>query len=186
MIKFQCLRCGQCCRKLIICSVEEAFIGLSLFPEEIEYFPKEMISPCRGVGKYPEDKDFEVFMFQLNTEPCPNIEKVGNITRCKIYANRPLACRRYPFEPIDSNEMGEPITQIDPKCMAFQNVERNKKIEIPQIEWESCTILFERLRRIRSGQRWIFDLDEKEWHVSVPPTSYFRKYIDRWRRHVSL
>jgi hypothetical protein len=34
-----------------------------------------MISPCRGVGKYPEDKDFEVFMFQLNTEPCPNIAR---------------------------------------------------------------------------------------------------------------
>jgi Fe-S-cluster containining protein len=111
--------------------LSEALTGLALFPEETRYFAKDIISPYRCKGICPEDKNFRIYMYQLNTEPCPHIDKLKNSTSCKIYEDRPLICRCYPFTPLYLNELGEPITQADPACMSLKDIkDKNTRIEI--------------------------------------------------------
>lgn len=172
MINFQCLRCGQCCQKLIGHHLlSEALTSLALFPEETRYFANNIISPYRGKGIHPEDKNFSIYMYQLNTEPCPHIEKLKTSKSCKIYKHRPLVCRCYPFTPLANNESGKPITQADPACTSLKEIkDKNTRIEIPILEWVSCMSFLNRFEKLSLDETyWIFDLKEKTWFIDILP-----------------
>jgi len=172
LIDFQGLRCGQCCLKLIGHHLlSEALTSLALFPEETRCFDKDIISTYRGKGIHPEHKNFSIYMYQLNTEPCPHIEKLKTSKSCKIYKHRPLICRCFPFTSLAANELGEPITQADPTCTSLKEIkDKNTRIDIPMLEWISCMSFLNRLENFSSEETyWIFDLQEKTWFLDVLP-----------------
>ena len=90
MKKFECLKCGNCCRDLVI----EGIAGLMLFPNEVKLFQKRNIKPCLGIGKSPTHGSFKIFTYQLKENICPHLKD----NSCTIYQERPLICRFYPFE----------------------------------------------------------------------------------------
>ena len=91
-IKFHCLNCGQCCRNLLK-ENEGMTLGLTLTKDEAKLFPQNVISPAHGRGKNSLSVN-PITMYQLNVGECPFLEKTK---KCRIYANRPLTCRRFPL-----------------------------------------------------------------------------------------
>jgi Fe-S-cluster containining protein len=171
MLKFNCLRCGDCCRNLIVETIEGVHSGLALFPEETKHFSNEFVIPYRGRGSYPGEKDFKTVMFQLAVDVCPHLGIVDNLTICEIYDERPLSCRCFPFQPINVDRYGRITVYVGPECKAIQKTKKenptvsNKKIGIEALaEEKSCYLLWSRISEIdRSAQGWTFDLRYQEW-----------------------
>ncbi len=112
--KFSCVQgCSDCCiYREYYPSVEYGKIGVLLLPEEkaaIEYLAKKngirvRIIPRLAVGKDSPDKIIAYQMMGKNEDGdlCPFLEVESNERsahggfKCKIYSDRPLACRAYP------------------------------------------------------------------------------------------
>lgn len=131
--RFECVEeCSQCCiEREYYPSVEYGKIGVLILPEEkerIEKLAKEMnldvvILPRIGVSENSDEPD-EILAYQLmgieeNGNTCPFLDTAsearsphGGFT-CKIYDQRPLACRAYPV--IES----QPV-RLDAKCKFCQ------------------------------------------------------------------
>ncbi len=126
---FSCVDgCSKCCiEREYYPSVKFGKIGVLILPDEkqkIEFFAKKhsikaIISPRIGISE-KNDKPDEILAYQLmgkepNGNTCPFLDIETNDRsphggyKCKIYQDRPLACRAYPL--IESL----PIT-LDPKC----------------------------------------------------------------------
>lgn len=76
--KGKCLRCGRCC------NFKYLFNGL---PIKIKFLlflfnPKSLFLLISG-------------------RDCPNLIKMGDISMCRIYKNRPWFCKAYPKTPRD-------------------------------------------------------------------------------------
>ena len=91
LIRFDCLKCGHCCRTLIK-ENDGIITGLTLGLNEIKYFPKEVLVPRMGRGKDKKNIS-KITRFQLITNICPNLDE----NKCTIYENRPLLCKRFPL-----------------------------------------------------------------------------------------
>ena len=90
IFEWQCKNCGDCCKNLI--EDNEPDSGIGLFPWEIQYFPKQNIEPFLGFG--PSKDEIKVLQYSMKSgKVCPNYTTFG----CKIYNDRPLLCRTYPF-----------------------------------------------------------------------------------------
>lgn len=171
MLKFSCSRCGDCCKNLIIEAIGGVRSGLALFPEETRHFPKEFVSPYRGLGSYPGEKDFKTVMFQLAVNVCPHLETIDTLATCRIYDKRPLSCKCFPFQPINMDKYGRITVYIGPECKAIQKTRKenamvnNEKVGIEALaEEESCRLLWSRISEIeRTAQEWTFDLEHQEW-----------------------
>jgi Fe-S-cluster containining protein len=100
--------------------IEDVHCGLALFQEETTYFSSKSVLPYRGIGEYPGDALFKVVLFQLDVSACPHLEVTDTRAVCRIYENRPLCCRCFPFQPAGLDEYGKIIFYIDPKCKAIQ------------------------------------------------------------------
>ena len=163
-MRFDCLKCGHCCRNLLH-KKYEIITGVSLTPEETGLFPQEHIFPSTGIGHYGRPK--KIITYQLNLNTCPYLQE----QRCTIYDRRPLACRAYPFEM----EKVEPMRiLIDENCRWFKEkvvakgltkkvLTYRKKI-IAREEYEACWKLFQHGREfIESKNKWWFDLSRKAW-----------------------
>ncbi|KAF6242219.1 zinc/iron-chelating domain-containing protein [Nitrosopumilus sp. b1] len=127
--RFECIEeCSQCCvEREYYPSVEFGKIGVLILPEEkkkIEELARKEnleinILPRIGVSD-SEDEEPEVLAYQLmgieeNGNTCPFLDTAsdarsphGGFT-CKIYDQRPLACRAYPV--IESQPL-----ELDSKC----------------------------------------------------------------------
>ncbi len=155
-----------------------------MFPEERKLFPRPTVSPYRGFGKYPYEKNFRIAMYQTNVSPCPHFLEEGETGTCDIFDNRPLSCRRYPFAVGAVGERRLALT-VDKDCSAFKtpqgenvDVAEGAKIE-KTAETEAATEMLLKVfdRKNRTGKMWLFDLKEKEWveakadAVSKPSTT---------------
>ena len=112
--KFRCVQgCSDCCiYRDYYPSVEYGKIGVLILPEEkaaIERVAKEMdvtvrIIPRLAVGKESPEKIIAYQMMGKNEDGnlCPFLDTESNERsthggfKCKIYSDRPLACRAYP------------------------------------------------------------------------------------------
>jgi Fe-S-cluster containining protein len=79
-IYFKCVQCGNCCHEDV--PLEDFELETGLFPDT----KTESLYSYSWTGKFINKKD---------GEPCPfmNLET----KKCKIYEQRPLICRKYPF-----------------------------------------------------------------------------------------
>ncbi|BDQ31374.1 hypothetical protein NZNM25_03730 [Nitrosopumilus zosterae] len=129
-MEFKCVEeCSQCCiEREYYPSKEFGKIGVLILPEEKEKIEKISainkvdikILPRIGVSEERDSLPTKILAYQLmgvekNGNTCPFLDTASETKSphggfpCKIYENRPLACRAYPL--IES----EPIT-LDQKC----------------------------------------------------------------------
>ena len=112
--KFRCVQgCSDCCiYRDFYPSVEYGKIGVLLLPEEkaaVEHLAKKIgvrvrIIPRLAVGKGSPEKVIAYQMMGKNGDGdlCPFLDTESNERsghggfKCKIYSDRPLACRAYP------------------------------------------------------------------------------------------
>jgi Fe-S-cluster containining protein len=127
--KFSCVQgCSDCCiYREYYPSFEYGKIGVLVLPEEkaaIEALAKNMgvrirIIPRLAVGKNSPDKIIAYQMMGKNEDGnlCPFLDVESNERsahggfKCKIYSDRPLACRAYPV--IDATDK---TAGFDPHC----------------------------------------------------------------------
>jgi Fe-S-cluster containining protein len=113
-----CLTCANCCK-----TTSPIF-----YQTDIERASKALrIKPGQFVEQYlriDEDKDFV-----LKTSPCPFL---GNENYCKIYEDRPKACREYPHtnrkKMVQVLDLAYKNTMVCPTVLEI--VERLKRVEI--------------------------------------------------------
>ncbi|RDJ31116.1 MAG: YkgJ family cysteine cluster protein [Crenarchaeota archaeon] len=131
---FSCIsECSQCCiEREYYPSKKFGKIGVLILPKEknkIESLVKELgikitVLPRIGISDSKSKEPTEILAFQLmgkdtNGNTCPFLDTESDLRSphggftCKIYENRPLACRAYPL--IEST----PLT-IDSKCKFCQ------------------------------------------------------------------
>ena len=148
-VEFRCVQdCSQCCiEREYYPSKKFGKIGVLILPEErkrIEKLAKDKkikvtILPRIGVS---QDKDesptvlaYQMMGIEENGNTCPFLDTESGKKSphggfpCKIYENRPLACRAYPV--IES----EPI-QLDSKCKFCQehgSTDKNLNSEIESL-----------------------------------------------------
>ncbi|MBW2965685.1 YkgJ family cysteine cluster protein [Candidatus Woesearchaeota archaeon] len=114
MQKFECLKCGNCCRnfkkennsninppyftgnKLLVLSTP-----ILVFQDwEISLFSKENTIPCHAFFDLKNNQTI-IMDYTLNTDHCPNLLQDN---KCDIYEKRPLICKGFPCpyaDPID-------------------------------------------------------------------------------------
>ncbi len=159
MKKFSCVQgCSDCCiYREYYPSVDYGKIGVLLLPEEktaIEKLAKRMnvkvkIVPRLAVGKEFPDKIIAYQMMGKNDDGdlCPFLD-VGSSERsphggfnCRIYSERPLACRAYPV--IDAGKAV--VATLDSHCQFC------KKFSTTKTESGSLQQEIEALARIKAS-----------------------------------
>ena len=106
MQKFECLKCGNCCKDLSKESIPDiglpCFTGIKLLTLsapiliindwEKSLFPEENIAPCHAFFDL-ENNQTIIMDYALNTNHCPNLLPDN---QCTIYEKRPLICKGFP------------------------------------------------------------------------------------------
>jgi len=129
-LDFSCVEgCSNCCiEREYYPTVEFGKVGVLVLPEEkngIELLAKKHdikinVLPRIGISYKESNKPDQILAYQLmgsekNGNTCPFLDTESNERsphggyKCRIYENRPIACRAYPI--IESS----PII-LDPKC----------------------------------------------------------------------
>ena len=116
--ELDCLSCGNCCK-----TTSPIF-----YQTDIERVSRALgIRPGDFVEKYlkvDEDKDFV-----LKSAPCPFLDTDNH---CKVYEDRPKACREYPHtnrkKMVQIMDLTAKNTQVCPAV--FEMVERLKKVSL--------------------------------------------------------
>ncbi len=109
--RIHCEGCGDCCR--------EGEIGIIVSPEEVERLA--------FLAKVSKKKFKESYTITDNGHRClkyPCIFYDDNTKRCKIYYDRPLVCRLYPFNQTQKVN-GIPLIVIHGGCKEGHRVPRN-------------------------------------------------------------
>jgi uncharacterized protein len=149
--KFSCVQgCSDCCiYREYYPTVEYGKIGVLLLPEEkfkIERIANNMGIDVRIVPRLSVGKDFpdQIIAYQLmgkneDGDLCPFLEVEKNQQqsphggfRCKIYSERPLACRAYPV----INTVGEQA-EFDSHCQfckKFSTIKSSSEMLHKEIE----------------------------------------------------
>jgi Fe-S-cluster containining protein len=136
--------------------------GLTLLPNEIHLFQKEVVKPAIGIGTSPHDKKFNVIAYQLSTMKCPNLDN----SQCKKYQERPLSCKQFPFSLLmDKN--GEYMLGIDINCPEMIQIYENKsqRMIFNLHESQSAEKLLALQKAVinESEKAWYFDLLTENW-----------------------
>lgn len=163
---FICLQCGRCCTNLIKES-QGTRKGLPIFPKERILFSNDIVKPHIGIGRNTTARKFRVILYQMIENICPHLEN----NECKIYDNRPVACRAFPLYPHIT--IGEGVTmKIDLACTALKKLgihyphedvfftEGSLKNELLYVN-ELSKISSQAHRNIK--RTWIFDLKSDKW-----------------------
>jgi Fe-S-cluster containining protein len=157
MKKFSCVReCSDCCTyREYYPSIEYGKIGVLLLPEEkvaIERLANNMnikvrIIPRLAIGKHSPESVIAYQMMGKNDDGnlCPFLEVESNERsphggfKCRIYSERPLACRAYPvIDTVDKT------AKIDPHCQFC------KKFSTTKVSSKGLQQEIEALARIRA------------------------------------
>ena len=177
-MSFRCLKCGCCCRDLIV-KFGPCHIGLFLLPEETKLFPIDRVSPMWAVGMRGRSRPRpNVQVYQLNGKDCPYITSKN---LCGIYNIRPSVCRAHPLS-IHVNPLTGPISaSVDRKCQGCKDIKSGEKQNLRkifdrEILWYNA-ILHSRLAKIFSVQGqpvFIYDVLIRRWKqmtAEMAPTS---------------
>jgi Fe-S-cluster containining protein len=157
--KFSCVQgCSDCCiYREYYPSVEYGKIGVLVLPEEkaaIELLAKNMgitvkIIPRLAAGKNSPNKIIAYQMMGKDDDGnlCPFLDVESNERsahggfKCKIYSDRPLACRAYPVIDIAKNN----TARFDPHCQFC------KKFSTTKASSEGLQQEIEALAKIRAN-----------------------------------
>ena len=166
LLKFECLKCANCCRELITplpIGTGQIHQGLCLFEEETSLFSSEKVMPLGGYGVDPYNRRFKVVSFQFIENKCPHLKGRS----CSIYDKRPLSCQSYPVSP---NPRGFDTKSfwIDPECSwakKYMPEGNPKKVRLGEERFALSEILSRRMlmREAYRGLLWLFDLKKMEW-----------------------
>jgi len=164
-LRFECLRCGHCCKRIRIdhCGIAQ---GLPLLPGEEKLFAAfpDAILPYTAIQNPKKRKSrLKVVFYQMVQEPCPLYDP--STKTCTQYDKRPAACRAYPFS--------EGGTSIESNC-GWANAETIKYGETSVIIGDAqdkayleITSFFialnARMRRTGYTQLLMFDITLREW-----------------------
>lgn len=96
--KFNCLKCGDCCRRIVI-NQQNMTVGLCLLPNEVKLFKSfpGSVLPYIGLKKI-DSTEIEIVNYQMVIDPCPLLDLITN--QCKKYKKRPTICKEYPFSAL--------------------------------------------------------------------------------------
>lgn len=167
MKKFQCLKCGTCCRNLIV-NFGDWTLGLILLPEETNLFPESLIAPMWGIGVKGRSRPRpeKVCVFQLNTKICVHLTDKNT---CRIYAERPLICHAHPLN-IQVAEGRLISASVNGSCKGISRMPVNRNIKLSDYFeddiLEANTILSTYLERMfveSHGYVWLYDLASCKW-----------------------
>lgn len=164
MPKFQCLKCGYCCRHLLN-EVDFGLAGLFLLPEETKLFPKDKIFPLYGFGikGRSRPRPIEIGMYQYAEMTCIHLTQ-DNL--CKIYDKRPLICRAFPLEvsPFGGCAHRE-CTAIKGMLREWEFVRVEELFDDPEIQANIAINerLLQMARKYFPKVLWAFDLKTKKW-----------------------
>jgi Fe-S-cluster containining protein len=171
--KFSCVQgCSDCCiYREYYPSIEYGKIGVLVLPEEkaaIERLAKNMgitvkIIPRLAAGKNSPNKIIAYQMMGKDDDGnlCPFLDVESNERsahggfKCKIYSDRPLACRAYPVIDIAKNN----TARFDPHCQFC------KKFSTTKASSEGLQQEIEALAKIRANVA--VDDDEDDDDVSI-------------------
>ena len=176
-IIFKCLRCGRCCRQLLVdmTFIEGGLSGLSLSITESKLFPKKFISPQTGIG-LERSGPKHVLSYQLNVNVCPYISE-DNL--CKIYSSRPLACQAFSLRSLGlfGTTLADPadcsfVEQAEKKFGSLTGIRMTpENFKAPE-EWKAVAEMNKRIMKSYLDHfedariLWFFDLKSKEWQIS--------------------
>ena len=163
-IKFRCLMCGECCRRLVI-DVNLVRKGLPLLPDERGLFPEELTRPGVGVG-HPDEPGFRVISYQMTEAVCPHLDEAG----CGIWMTRPVVCRSYPYMPAIT-QGGYVTREVSLECtsLMMEAARRQGALEIDDASLGDERRALERLSEVTAeaadnlGEAWSFDLRGERW-----------------------
>ena len=172
--KFSCLQgCSDCCIfREYYPSVEYGKIGVLLLPEEkasVERLAKNLgtkvrIIPRLAVGKNSPERIIAYQMMGKNEDGdlCPFLEVESKERsphggfKCKIYPDRPLACRAYPVIDVLGN-----TARFDPHCQFC------KKFSTSKASSEGLQREIEALAKIRANVTANDDDDISIWRYAT-------------------
>jgi len=172
-MKFECLKCGFCCRNLNIeCEIKIGTVKLGLFlmPGESKLFSFKDIEPMYGAGLKgrARPRPEVVFAYQFSGNVCLHL---GENNLCKIYDYRPIACKEYPLEVMLKPF---PNLAIDPRCCwkkkHFPNQEPGDTLPKASADLSELrpymNIVYDYIKRFaeRYNTMWIYDLQSNQWY----------------------
>lgn len=163
---FECHRCGICCENLL----KRGSRGLLLFPNEVKFFPENIMQPCLGKGRSPKHKNFKILAFQLNETRCPHYQD----SSCKIYNQRPIACQAYPYSfALTDARAQQYLFQVDPECTAIieskksgeltERMSVTENVEITAAKEIGAWMIDFKKGKYDKRKQWIFNLKTKKW-----------------------
>lgn len=156
---FKCKKCGVCCSNLIY-SEKGIFRGLTLLPNEIKIFPKDLVNPAIGIGKNPRDKKFKIIAYQFNKNTCYNLQN----NKCIIYDSRPSSCKQFPFTMQKCVE--EYLVGIDLNCPSMKEmIQKDQKLIVSDKERKAAEILMNlQLKILQNKEKaWFKDVKTGIW-----------------------
>jgi Fe-S-cluster containining protein len=163
-IKFRCIQCGECCRRLLVDS-QLVRKGLPLFPEERGLFPEELIRPGVGIG-HPDEPGFRIISYQMTEKVCPHLCDGS----CGIWDARPTVCRAYPYMPVIT-QGGYVTREASLECTSLM-MEAARRHGAFDLDDGSLGEEIEALRRLSEitseavghlDEAWIYDLKRGRW-----------------------
>ena len=164
-MRFECLRCGNCCNRIRVDSHGIAQ-GLSLLPGEEKLFAEfpDAIMPYTAIMKPRQRKSrIKIVCYQMVQEPCPLYDPTTKT--CTQYDKRPMVCREYPFSSGGSS--------LESTCewRKAQTIKYGETAVIrgdEQAKGESKMVSFfmalnQRMRRTGYTKLLMFDIQRREW-----------------------
>jgi Fe-S-cluster containining protein len=152
---FKCKKCGVCCSNLIY-SDKGVFRGLTLLPNEITIFSKDLVNPAIGIGKNPRDKEFKIIAYQFINNMCNNLQN----NKCMRYNFRPSSCKQFPFsiqKGVDGYLIG-----IDLNCPSMKEmIQKDQKLIILDKERKAAEIMMNLQLKILQNKKTVWFKDVK-------------------------
>lgn len=169
-VKFVCRRCGHCCNRITI-PRDGICIGVCLLPNEEKPFKRfpDAVLPYIALRK-PGRRRMQIICHQMVQTPCPLYDAATKT--CTGYAERPTACRAYPFSPLYDTNGGYSIeTTCAWSKSEIDGIEYGKTPVNIGAEQDAAVLamsnfftgLNKRMRRTGYTQLILFDAESHKW-----------------------
>lgn len=164
-IIYNCINCGECCKRLLI-ERQGVLKGLPLLPSEKILFHEGIIKPGFGIGE-SGSRNFKIISYQMTRGVCPNHIYNG----CSVWTYRPAICRAYPIVPVISQGM-KIVKTFDMTCTALKDyASKYDGLPIPlePMSVESERQGYDEVVKITEAalekidKTWFYDLRTKKW-----------------------
>lgn len=172
-MKFECLKCGDCCRNLLVRPPlygGKITLGLFLTPNKSRLFPKEKIAPMYGAGIKGRSRlrPKVIFGYQLTEPVCPHL---GENNLCDIYDSRPITCRAYPMTvtrrfTLGLNSSCSWIKRHFPNSQDYEPAPDS--LDVSELKfWIIKMLKYMGKYAEMYSFMWIFDLKTRKWYRSM-------------------